>query len=170
MTRMARVIPGLVLLVALLPGIPALAKKPASTPEERARAVQLARELEKDPMAGDATEKRAWLIKWYERVPDITINVCNLLGPFPKDDHPFFPQVLTQSMFSGGAFIIEHPDQAKDEVAVQTAGILGALKVYEVFAKSQPNERLPFLDDLLKRRDDGTLASYMQEAVPKGCK
>ena len=73
-------------------------------------------------------------------------------------------------MFSGGAFMIEHPDQAGDQVAVQTAGMVGALIVYEVFAKAQPDARLPFLDDLLKRRDEGSLASYMKEAVPKACK
>lgn len=147
---------------------PALAKPP-STPEDRAKAVTLARELEQDPMADDALGKRKWLIKWYEKVPDITVIICDLLGPLPGDDHPFFPFVLVQSMFSQGAFIIEHPDQAKDKVAAQTAGMMGSLKVYEVFVQAVPDGRLPFLDDMLKRRDDGTLATYMAEAVPKGC-
>ena len=148
---------------------PAPAKRPASTPEDRAKAVRLARELEADPMSDDAVDKRRWLIEWYEAVPDITITVCNLLGPFPKEDHPFFPQVLTQSMFSGGAFMIEHPDQAKDQVAVQTAGMIGALTVYESFAKVLPGHRLPFLDNLVKQRDEGTLAAHMPEAVKEGC-
>lgn len=169
MSRAGRIVAAALVLVSMLQAVPAVAKKPASTPEERAKAVQLARDLEKDPVAADATEKRAWLIKWYARVPDITINVCNLLGPHPKEGHPFFPQVFSQSIFSGGAFIIEHPDQANDQVAVQTAGLLGALKVYEVFAKTLPDERLPYLDDLLKRRDDGTLGHHMEEAVREGC-
>jgi hypothetical protein len=170
MSRLGRLVPAVVLLAALFQSRPAIAKQPASTPEERANAVQLARELESDPMTNDAVDKRRWLIEWYQRVPDITITVCNLLGPFPKEDHPFFPQVLTQSMFSGGAFMIEHPDQAKDRVAVQTAGLLGALKVYEVFVKALPDARLPFLDGLIKRRDAGTLAAYMPDAVAEGCK
>ena len=149
---------------------PALAKPPASTPEERAKAVRLARELEANPMSADAAEMRSWLIRWYTRVPDITIKVCDLLGPFPKDDHPFFSEVLTQSMFSGGAFMIEHPEQSNDQVAVQTAGMIGVLKVYEAFVKVSPDKRLPFLDRLLKRRDEGTLAAYMPAAVEKGCK
>ena len=149
---------------------PALAKRPASTPEDRAKAVRLARELEANPMSDDAVDKRRWLITWYEAVPDITITVCNLLGPFPKEDHPFFPAVLTQSMFSGGAFMIEHPDQAKNQVAVQTAGMIGALKVYEAFAKVVPDNRLPFLDNLVKQRDDGTLVALMPEPVKEGCK
>ena len=156
------------ILLVLLQASPALAKK-ASTPEDRAKAVTLARELEHDPMAEAAVEKRKWLIKWYEKVPDITVTICDVLGPMPDDDHPFFPFVLAQSMFSQGAFIIEHPDQEKDNVAAQTAGMLGSLKVYEVFVKVVPDGRMPFLDDMLKRRDEGTLATYMVEAVAKGC-
>src|SRR5262245_5475136 len=107
---MTRRVAAALLLVSLILVSPAVAKRQASTPEDRAKAVRLARELEADPVSDDAVYKRRWLIKWYEQVPDITITVCNLLGPFPKDDHPFFPQVLTQSMFSGGAFMIEHAE------------------------------------------------------------
>ena len=148
----------------------ALAKPKKSTPEDRAKAVRLAREVEADPMAKDAVDKRRWLIDWYTKAPDITITVCDLLGPLPKDDHPFFPQVLVQSMFAGGSFIIEHPDQAGDQVAVQTAGIEGALKVYEIFVKAMPEGRLPFLDDLVAKRNDGTLQAHMKEAVVAGCR
>lgn len=159
-----------ILLTALLQAAPVAAKKPQSTPEERAKAVQLTRELERDPMVQDGPEKRSWLVEFFTKAPDISITMCNLFGPMPGEDHPFFPQVLTQSLFSMGTFIIEHPDKAKDEVAVQTAGMEGALKVYEIHVKAQPEGRLPFLDDLLKKRDAGTLADSMKEAVPKACK
>jgi carboxypeptidase Q len=157
------------LLVLAAPLTPAVAKR-ASTSEDRTKAVTLARELEENPTAGDAVEKRRWLVKWYEKVPDITITICDLLGPLPPEGHPFFPEVLVQSIFSQGAFIIEHPDQAGDEVAVQTAGMVGALKVYERLSTDVPAGRLPFLEDMLKRRDGGTLPTYMAETVPKACK
>ena len=145
-------------------------KSKKSTTEERAKAIQVAHELEAQPASDNAVEKRRWLIDFYQRVPDITITVCDLLGPFPKREHPYFSYVLTQSMFSSGAFMIEHPDQASDQVAVQMAGVEGALKVYEVFASAMPDDRLPFLDGLLARRADGTLRAYMQDAVAKSCK
>ena len=151
--------------IPALQATPALAKK-NSTPEERAKAVRLARELELDPMTDDSADK----LKWYEKVPDITVTISDLLGPMPGEDHPFFSFVLAQSVFSQGAFIIEHPKQANDKVAAQTAGMLGALNAYERFVKALPDARLPYLDDMLKRRDDGTLATYMAEAVQKGCK
>ena len=115
--------------------------------------------------------KRYWLIEFYSRVPDIVLTLCGtLLGPFPPEEHPFFPMVLTQLMFSSGTFIVEHPDKANDEMAVQMAGMLGALKVYEIGVKADPEHRLPFLDDLVKRRDAGTLEAYLIEAVPEACK
>ena len=149
---------------------PPSAKPKKSTPEERAKAVQLAHELEAQPASEDAVEKRRWLIEFYQRVPDITITVCDLLGPFAKKEHPYFSYVFAQSMFSSGAFIIEHPEQMSDQVAVQTAGVEGALKVYDAFVKVMPDDRLPFLDGLLAKRSDGSLHTYMQDAVAKGCK
>jgi hypothetical protein len=140
-----------------------------STPEERAKAVRFAAELEKDPLAPDAVDKRRWLIQWYTRVPDITITVCNLLGPMPETDHPYFKEVLVQMMFAGGAFQIQHPDRAGDAVAQQTAGVLGALRVYEKLA-ARSGQRLPFLDDLVAKRDGGTLDGHMKTAVPAACK
>ena len=35
-----------------------------STPEERAKAVKIAHDLENDPLATDAKEQRTWVIQW----------------------------------------------------------------------------------------------------------
>jgi hypothetical protein len=146
---------------------PAVAEE-KSTPEERAKAVRLAHELQSEPFAPDADEKRRWLVRWYERIPDITVTVCNLLGPFPEGEHPYFKEVLFQTMFSGGAFIIEHPEKAGDAVAVQTAAVQGALAVYELSA-ARSRQRMPFLDELVAKRDQGTLGAHLKDAVPKLC-
>ena len=53
---------------------------------------------------------------------------------------------------------------------MQTAGIEGALRVYEVFAKAMPDDRLPFLDGLLAKKNEGSLRAYMQDAAARGCK
>ena len=167
--RFLTVVPILLLGCLVLAPSVSRAKEKKSSDEDRAKAVRLTRELEADPVSADAADKRRWLIDWFTKAPDITILVCDLLGPLPKDGHPFFPQVLVQMMFAGGSFIIEHPDQAADQVAVQTAGMQGALKVYEFFVKEMPEKRLPFLDDLLVKRGNGTLGAYMKDAVTKGC-
>jgi hypothetical protein len=160
----------LALLAALLLGSAAAwAKRKPSTPEDRAQAVKFAHELEANPSSEDAVAKRKWLIEWYEKVPDITVVVCDLLGPLPEGDHPLMPEVLTQMMFSNGAFQIEHPDSAGDKVAVQTAGLEGALTVYEILVKAMPQGRLPFLDELLEKRSQGQLVEYVKGKVATGC-
>jgi hypothetical protein len=143
-----------------------------STAAERSRAVAWAKELEAHPLAEDAAEKRRVLIKWYERVPDVTVTVCDLLGPFPAEgaSHPVFTPVLVQLMLAGGAFVIEHPNEAADMVAVQTAAVGGALRVYDRLAPKYPDHRLPYLDDLLKKREAGTLAAHLKERVPEQCR
>jgi hypothetical protein len=158
------------LLAALLLGSAAAwAKRKPSTPEDRAQAVKFAHELEANPLSEDAVSKRKWLIEWYEKVPDITVVVCDLLGPLPENDHPLMPLVLSQMLFSNGAFQIEHPDSAGDQVAVQTAGVEGALKVYEVLVKAIPQGRLPFLDELLKKQSQGQLLEYVKGEVAAAC-
>jgi hypothetical protein len=147
----------------------AWAKRKASTPGDRSKAVKLAHELEAEPLSDDAFSKRKWLIDWYEKVPDITVVMCDLLGPLPKDDHPFFPVVLSQMLFSNGAFQIEHPDKAGDKVAAQAAGLEAALNVYEILVKQIPEGRLPFLDDLLEKRAQDHLAEYVKDRTVTGC-
>jgi hypothetical protein len=104
-------------------------------------------------------------MKWIVAAPDVTVVVCDLLGPGPKGERPFFKEVLSQMMFSNSAFQLEHPDQAGDKVAVQTAGLEGALKVYEILVKSKPQGRLAFIDDLLVKRAQGNLVEYVKKQV-----
>ena len=87
-----------VAIMFLLAAGPAFAKPKSSPPEERAKAVAFSRELEAQPMGEEAAAKRAWLIAWWQKVPDLTVTLCDLLGPMPKDDHPFFGEVLTQEV------------------------------------------------------------------------
>jgi hypothetical protein len=42
-----------------------------STPEERAKAIRVARGLERDPLGKDAAANRQWLLNWIIEVPDI---------------------------------------------------------------------------------------------------
>jgi hypothetical protein len=154
-------------MVLLLAGVAAAERTP-STPEERAKAVQLARELEADPLAASAEEKRRWLLQWWDRIPDIKVNIHLRAETVPAADQPYFHKVLFQLAFSGGAFMIEHPAQAKDEVAVQTAAFEGALKVYRILDKHAPGHRVPDLDALVLKQEVGTLRSYIADMVGGG--
>ncbi len=160
----------LVICLLLFPASAWPGKRGQSSPEDRAKVVKLTRQLEADPLGDGAPEARQWLIPWLEKVKDITVTVCDLLGPIPGDDLPYSAEILTQMIFSNAAFQIEHPDKVDDKVAVQTAGVEGALRAYEAILKAKPDTHIAFLDDLVQKRDAGQLGEYMKAVVPDKCK
>ena len=120
-------------------------KRGPSTPEERAKAVQIARALEGDPLQPDSKDMREWFTLWLIEVPDISIQVCgDELGPVfrQKDrDKNFVTEIFSQSMFSAASFVIEHPGEAKNPIPIYTAGVEGSLKAYQSILKTHPEAK-----------------------------
>ncbi len=145
------------------------ARKP-STPEERARLVQVARAAESDPLGGDAKSQREWALRWLIEVPDVSVKLCgSLLGPVLGSKKNYSSEIFGQMMLSSAAFVIENPDKANDDVAAYTAGVEGAVRAYESILKVKPKARWPSLDDLIAKRSKGELADYVRDAA-KHCK
>jgi len=143
---------------------PAQTPKP-STPEDRAKAVEIAHSLESDPLGKNAKEQRAWIVRWLTDVPDINVKVCNLLGPVLGSNKNYSAEIFTQMVPSSAAFIIANPDKAKDDLAVYTAAVEGSLRAYESILKSKPKAKWPFLDDLVEKRNKDELAEYVRQAA-----
>lgn len=129
----------------------------------------LVRALEQDPLAPDARQLRAELIRWATDTQDVTITVCPVLGPVPGDDVPNGPELLAQAMFANGAFKLEHPERREDEVAAQLAGIASLLRTYEKLLAADPGARIPEFDTWLQQRGDGTLAEQRTPAIIEKC-
>ena len=72
-------------------------------------------------------------------------------------------------MFSQAAFMIENPGKGKDDLGVYTAGVEGALKVYEAILREKPKAQSPFLDELVRKRNNGELGKYVRQTMVK-CK
>ncbi len=141
-----------------------------STAEERARAVKIAHALEADPLSSALKSDREWLLKWIIEVPDLTVDLCSeFLKPILESKKNYSPEIFAQTTFSQAAFIIEHPDKARDEAGVYQAGLEGSLKAYSAILKNNPKARWPFLDELIQKRDAGKLEGYVREKM-KGCK
>jgi hypothetical membrane protein len=141
-----------------------------STPQERARFVALVRLLEKDPLAEHATAARQQLRQWAMDVPDIRFKVCpDLLGHAVGDTYPYSREFNLQVLLSGAVLTIEDPGKARDDVAVYTAGVEGALRAYEVLVRSRPDARLPALDDLVQKRDRGELVDHIARLADENC-
>jgi hypothetical protein len=139
-----------------------------STAEERARAVKIAHELESDPLAKDAKDNREWVIQWIIDIPDITVTVCNdYFGQLPKAARGHIREIVNQMVISSAAFMIEHADKSKDEQAVATAGLLGALKTYQSILKQEPDARWPYVDKVVQMRDQGKLEEFITDTRRK---
>jgi hypothetical protein len=119
--------------------LPAQQKRGPSTPEERARAVQFAHDLESNPLGPQATNVREWLTRWVIEVPDISVSVCpRLLGPEIPDRKKYGTEIFSQLRYSEAAFMIESPDKAKDSDAVHAAGVTGALTGVRDYSQRSP--------------------------------
>lgn len=154
------------LLILMAVPVPAQQKRGPSTPEERAKAVQFAHDLETNPLGPQAVSEREWLTRWLIEIPDITVDVCpRLLGPEIPDKKKHGTEIFSQTMYSEVAFMIENPDKAKDVVTVYTAGVSGALKVYEAVLKDHPKDHLKALDEILAHRDKGELENHVRDAM-----
>jgi hypothetical protein len=107
---------------------------------------------------------------WLIEVPDISVSLCGeLLGPEPRSAKKYTAELVTQTAFSGAAFIISHPDQANDANAVYLAGVEGALQAYTAIREKNPKYSWPSLDELLVKKEKGELAAAVATAAAK-CK
>ena len=140
-----------------------------STPEERAKVVELARFLERDPLAENAPSTRQWLRQWIFEVPDIQFLACTDLLGHGLGGYMYSREVTLQTMFSGAAFTIEHQDKAREDIAVYNAGVEGALRAYAALLNSKPDARSAFLDDLVAKRDRGELFDYVGALATTRC-
>jgi hypothetical membrane protein len=142
-----------------------------STPEERARFIALVQSLERDPLAANANATRQQLRDWTIEVPDIRFKVCpDLLGDVIGIDYPYSREINLQVVLSGAVLTIENPGEARNDVAVYTAGVEGALRAYEVLVKSTPDAHFAVLDDLIAKRDRGELVDHIARLANEKCK
>jgi hypothetical protein len=147
-------------------------KRGPSTPQEKETAVKVARLLETDPFNKDAKKAREWFTLWLIEVPDISVEICTgYLKPlYDAKSKNYATEIAMQMMYSSAAFIVEYAEQAKDRVAVNLAGLEGALKTYEAIVKEKPKAKWEFLDGLIAKREKGELRGYVEEIAKTECK
>ena len=141
-----------------------------STPEERAKAVQMVQHLENDPLSSEAKQEREWLTVWLIEVPDIHATLCTAFYPdLLGTKKNYANELVMQAPYAMAVFQINHPDQASDENSRYMAGVDGTLNAYEAILKKKPKARWPVLDELLGKRARGELVAFVREKVPE-CK
>jgi hypothetical protein len=164
------------LLIALIiacvvsPGSSFAQKRGPSTAGERARAVEIATLLENDPLNKNAKALSREFLVWLIEIPDITVTICTgMLGDYSKIKGDYAGTITTQLSFAETKFVIEHPEEAKDEYRVYLAGVESALRTYQNIKKAKPRVRLEPLEELLVKQQAGQLPEFIRNAMP-GCK
>ena len=165
---MRRVLAAVLALAVLAPAA-ARARGP-STPEERKRAVETTRKLEREPLARSSMDARKWLFQWIVEIPDVNVTSCpGPLDALREDENDTYGQLLyVQSVFGMAAFQIENPKKAKDDLAVQTAGVESVLRAYDSMRKADSELKYKELDRLEKARKDGKLADIVKKETKCG--
>jgi hypothetical protein len=154
----------------LLPFTVHAADRGPSTPEERKQALDYIHAWQADPLGPNAKDEFGWILKWMAEVPDLSVQICTILDKLPKGDKKDRATIFGGAFMAQVAFVIENPDKRTDRLAELQAGVEGSLHVYEFLLKSNPKDRQPYLDDLIQRRDAGTLADFVKQRAQDACK
>jgi hypothetical protein len=147
---------------------PALARaRGPSTPEERKRAIETTRKLEREPLARSGIPAREWLLQFVIEAPDFHVKGCP--GPLDvlakNEDGPYARLLYVQSIFGMAAFVLESPKKAGDWVAVQAAGIESTLKAYQAILRADSEARWKELDRLVAAQKAGKLRQLVQKEM-----
>jgi len=152
----------------------AATRETPSTPQERKRAIELTRKLERDPLGEQATQDRQWLTQWIIEIPDLTVPVCDeVLRPVlvgEMGQYRYAKELLAQQMAGGMAYIIQHPQPAEadqqDDLAINRAGLTSALNAYESLVRTNARgAKWGPLEKLAEQRKGGTLEDYIRQAT-----
>lgn len=156
-----------VLALLLVPAPPAAAQQPTekrgpSTPEERAKAVELVRVLETSPDSPEAAQAREWLNAWLDEIPDMTVKYClSLFGS--REAAKALPQDLAmQHVYSAAAYLIQNPGRGPGQTETLVAGLQGTLRAYQALKAGKSPNTYPILEDLLQKDRSGTLDVHVR--------
>lgn len=141
-----------------------------STPEERKQALEYIQHFMTDPLGPNALHERKWVIEWVIEVPDVHVSFCStILDKMNRSDKKDGPALLAAMLMAQTEFALQDSVKQGDVLAQYQAGVEGVLRVYEVLMKANPKDQQPYLDDLIQRRDAGTLPQWVKERAAATC-
>lgn len=151
--------------VAAIPVAAGGQETPAAT---KTRMIQLIGMLESDPFLKDGKEVRGEIMSWLVEAPDVTVKICpNVLGDVRKIKGNEGRILVVQLGFSEAKFILENPDKATDQHAINVAGVEGVLRTYAAMKTTKPKLAIPEIDRLVKLQESGQLGAAVDEGLAK---
>jgi len=145
------------------------AKRGPSTPEERTQVLAVIHDYLENPTGPNAAKEREQALIWIIEVPDVHVSLCMVLDQLPKGNKKDSAEIFAALTLGQTEYAIHNMDKPSDAQAETMAGVDAALKVYEILVKAKPKDQQPYLDDLLKRREAGTLGDYVKAQLAAHC-
>lgn len=122
--------------------------------------IKAARFLEERPFDKDAKKVRGWAIEWIIQTDKVSVMICSVILKV-EEKYKYSSELTGQYTIGMAAFKLSNPDKASDENAAQLAGIESAITSYESMVKTEPKAKNGFMDQLVAKRADGSLAEYV---------
>jgi hypothetical protein len=144
------------------PAFAIAADRGPSTPEERKQALGYIQHFMADPLNPALKSEIRWVVGWAIEIPDVHVSLCNIIE-LPMGNKKDGQTLITAMVLAQTAFALQNPDKQNDELAQYQAGVEGVLRVYELLMKDNPKDHQLILDDLIQRRDAGTLPQWIME-------
>ncbi|MDQ3205188.1 MAG: hypothetical protein M3Q40_01435 [Pseudomonadota bacterium] len=131
--------------------------------------MRLIHSLEQEPLTQETQEARLKRILWAQVTQDVTITVCDVLGPIPVTDVLYRAELLIQAMVGNAAFQREHPQFTGIEMKARVAGIQSTLRRHEKIVAADPGARIPQDDAWLDDAEVGRLEAKPGPGLQKKC-
>jgi hypothetical protein len=152
--------------VMLLAAAVGAAQQMSLSVKDRKKLVELATKLENEPLSKKAPKDRKKVLTLIGRAPDLTVPPCRaLLDELLLSKELGAQELRVQMAISGAMFLVQHPEASGDRPAVYEAGVEGALRTYENMRHTNPLVQIDAMDELLERRERGTLADYVRQSM-----
>ena len=123
--------------------------------------IKAAKFLEQNPLDKQAKDIRKKAMTWLIVTDKVSVSVCSLIMTGVNQKYKY-GDLFSQYTIGMAAYKLTNPDKAKDEDAAQLAGVESAMLAYEAALKAEPKAQHAFMDDLLARRANNTLAEYVK--------
>jgi len=123
--------------------------------------IKSARFLEEKPLDKQAKDVRSWAVTWIIQTDKVSVKACSLIISGVKKKYKYESELFGQYTIGMAAFKLANADKSSDEDAAQLAGVESTILAYEAILKTQPKAQDAFIDDLIAKRNGGTLAEFV---------
>jgi hypothetical protein len=146
---------------------PVASVQATSTPEERARWVEIMHRLESNPLDESANKDGDWAFARIDGAGDFHVVVCvPLVGEFIDLKYKYRLLMLRQYILASASFQIENPPRVGEEPdtnAMNLVAIRSVLKVYSAVLQRRPEAEWKPLDELVEQQSEGNLAGAVRK-------